>query len=43
MRGCNNGDTVHPWSMFGEEETLGRPAAWADFDDAVRELQVFHG
>ncbi|MEU6973619.1 hypothetical protein AB0A71_39035 [Kitasatospora aureofaciens] len=44
MKGYHNCNTVHLWSTLGKEETLGLPASYLgpDFNDAVRELQVFH-
>ncbi|MFD8707994.1 hypothetical protein ACFV1W_36365 [Kitasatospora sp. NPDC059648] len=44
MKGYHNCNTVHLWSTLGKEGTLGLPASYLgpDFNDAVRDLQVFH-
>ncbi|MFF4816225.1 hypothetical protein ACFY2K_16725 [Kitasatospora sp. NPDC001309] len=44
MKGYNNCNAVHLWSTLGVEKTTDLPAAQlgANFNDAVRELQVFH-
>ncbi|MFD5465122.1 hypothetical protein ACFWIQ_20170 [Kitasatospora sp. NPDC127059] len=44
MKGYNNCNAVHLWSTLSVEKTMDLPAAQlgANFNDAVRELQVFH-
>ncbi|MEU9046332.1 MULTISPECIES: hypothetical protein [unclassified Kitasatospora] len=44
MQGYNNCNTVHLWSPLNDEEVLGLPAGYLGpkFNDAVRELQVYH-
>ncbi|MER7757072.1 hypothetical protein [Kitasatospora sp. NPDC097643] len=44
MKGYHDCNTVHLTSTLGKEATLGLPAGYLgpDFNDAVRELQVFH-
>ncbi|MEU8510918.1 hypothetical protein AB0C76_04905 [Kitasatospora sp. NPDC048722] len=44
MKGYNNCNAVHLWSTLSVEKTMDLPASYlgANFNDAVRELQVFH-
>ncbi|MFE2408632.1 hypothetical protein ACFXDE_09835 [Kitasatospora sp. NPDC059408] len=44
MKGYNNCNAVHLWSTLDVEKTmdLPAPALGGNFNDAVRELQVFH-
>ncbi|WP_369185428.1 hypothetical protein [Streptomyces sp. Y1] len=44
MKGYNNCNAVHLWSTLSAEKTmdLPAPALGGNFNDAVRELQVFH-
>ncbi|GHF39606.1 hypothetical protein GCM10018790_16770 [Kitasatospora xanthocidica] len=44
MKGYNNCNAAHLWSTLDVEKTVDLPASalGANFNDAVRELQVFH-